>query len=107
MRTNIDIDDDLMTAALAAGPYRTKREAVEAGLKLLQRQAAARKLLELEGKVAWGWGDEERLLNEPNWQQPEPATVRARPAQPSKAKPAKLQRTKPARRAAVARKVET
>jgi antitoxin ParD1/3/4 len=68
MRTNIDIDDDLMSAALAAGPYRTKREAVEAGLKLLQRQAAARKLLELEGKVAWGWGDEDRLDGQPNWQ---------------------------------------
>ena len=68
MRTNIDIDDELMAAALAAGPYRTKREAVEAGLKLLQRQAAARKLLELEGKVDWGWGDEEALAPEPNWE---------------------------------------
>ena len=69
MRTNIDIDDDLMAAALAAGPYRTKREAVEAGLKLLQRQAAARKLLELEGKVTWGWGDEDRLDGRPNWRE--------------------------------------
>ena len=36
MRTNIDIDDELMAAALEAGPYKTK-EAVEAGLKLLAR----------------------------------------------------------------------
>jgi len=103
MRTNIDIDDDLMAAALAAGPYRTKREAVEAGLKLLQRQAAARKLLELEGKVAWGWGDEDRLRDEPNWHAEGPAS--ARPAQPGKAKPAKPQPPKTARRSAAPRKV--
>ena len=36
MRTNIDIDE-LMAAALEAGPYKTKKEAVEAGLKLLAR----------------------------------------------------------------------
>ncbi|MEO7254107.1 MAG: type II toxin-antitoxin system VapB family antitoxin [Casimicrobium sp.] len=28
-----DIDDDLMDAAMRAGPYSTKREAVEAGLQ--------------------------------------------------------------------------
>ena len=32
MRTNIDIDDDLLARAMQAGPYKTKREAVEAGL---------------------------------------------------------------------------
>lgn len=84
MRTNIDIDDELMAAALAAGPYRTKREAVEAGLKLLQRQAAARKLLELEGKVAWGWGDEDRLRDEPNW-----SSAAQGSARPDKTKAAK------------------
>lgn len=85
MRTNIDIDDDLMAAALAAGPYRTKREAVEAGLKLLHRQAAARKLLELEGKVDWGWGDDEALDASPNWQAAETSAPTKRPA----AKPAR------------------
>lgn len=38
MRTNIDIDDDLMAQAMSAGPYKTKKDAVEAGLKLLARQ---------------------------------------------------------------------
>lgn len=89
MRTNIDIDDDLMSAALAAGPYRTKREAVEAGLKLLKRQAAARKLLELEGKVAWGWGDEERLLDQPNWRDTKRGAASPTPA--GKARAAKPQ----------------
>jgi antitoxin ParD1/3/4 len=57
MRTNIDIDDDLMTKAMSAGPYTTKKDAVEAGLKLLARQAAYREVLKWEGKLTWE-GDE-------------------------------------------------
>jgi Arc/MetJ family transcription regulator len=57
VRTNIDIDDELMTKALAAGPYSTKKDAVEAGLKLLARQAAYREILKWEGKLKWE-GDE-------------------------------------------------
>jgi len=57
MRTNIDIDDDLMAAALRAGPYKTKKEAVEAGLKLVARQAAYREILKWRGKLKWE-GDE-------------------------------------------------
>ena len=59
MRTNIDIDDELMSQVLAAGPYKTKKEAVEAGLVLLKRQAAMRELAKMGGTVTWGWdGDE-------------------------------------------------
>jgi antitoxin ParD1/3/4 len=58
MRTNIDIDDELMAAAMAAGPYKTKKEAVEAGLQLLKRQAAYREILKYRDKLQWGWGDE-------------------------------------------------
>ena len=57
MRTNIDIDDDLMAKAMQAGPYKTKKDAVEAGLKLLARQAAYREILKWEGKLKWE-GDE-------------------------------------------------
>jgi antitoxin ParD1/3/4 len=57
MRTNIDIDDDLMAQAMKAGPYKTKKEAVEAGLKLLARQAAYREILKWRGKLKWE-GDE-------------------------------------------------
>lgn len=53
MRTNIEIDDALMAQALKAGPYKTKKEAVEAGLKLLARQAAYREILKWEGKLKW------------------------------------------------------
>jgi Arc/MetJ family transcription regulator len=37
MRTNIDIDDELMRKAIAATGLRTKKAAVEEGLKLLVR----------------------------------------------------------------------
>ncbi len=57
MRTNIDIDDDLMAKAMQAGPYQTKKDAVEAGLKLLARQVAYREILKWEGKLKWE-GDE-------------------------------------------------
>ena len=57
MRTNIDIDDELMEQAMQAGPYKTKKDAVEAGLKLLARQAAYREILKWEGKLKWE-GDE-------------------------------------------------
>ena len=53
MRTNIDIDDDLLEAAMRAGPYKTKKDAVEAGLKLLARQVAYRDILALRGKLRW------------------------------------------------------
>jgi Arc/MetJ family transcription regulator len=53
MRTNIVIDDALLEAAMRAGPFSTKKEAVEAGLKLLARQAAYRDILALRGKLRW------------------------------------------------------
>jgi antitoxin ParD1/3/4 len=73
MRTNIDIDDDLMARAMAAGPFKTKKDAVEAGLRLLERQAAYREIVKWRGKLDWGWGDEERLNGQPNWRYTPPA----------------------------------
>ena len=60
MRTNIDIDDALMEGAMRAGPFKTKKDAVEAGLALLARQAAYREILKWEGKLHWD-GDDETL----------------------------------------------
>ncbi len=57
MRTNIVIDEDLMNQAMKAGPFKTKKDAVEAGLKLLARQAAYREILKWEGRLKWE-GDE-------------------------------------------------
>jgi len=53
MRTNIVIDDALLEAAMKAGPFNTKKDAVEAGLRLLARQAAYRDILALRGKLRW------------------------------------------------------
>ena len=58
MRTNIDIDDSTLEAAMRAGPFKTKKEAVEAGLKLLARQAAYREILKWEGKLHWDGDDD-------------------------------------------------
>ena len=38
MRTNIDIDDELMRGAMAATGLKTKKAVVEAGLELLARR---------------------------------------------------------------------
>ena len=60
MRTNIEIDDELMDIAMRAGPYRTKKDAVEAGLKLLAQQVSYREVLKWHGKLHWdgdAWDD--------------------------------------------------
>lgn len=36
MRTNIDIDDTILQAAMQAGGFKTKKETVEAGLRMLR-----------------------------------------------------------------------
>jgi Arc/MetJ family transcription regulator len=67
MRTNIVIDDAVLDAAMRAGPYKTKKDAVEAGLKLLARQAAYRDILALRGKLRWDDAPEagRRVVSEP------------------------------------------
>jgi len=53
MRTNIVIDDKLMNQALKASGCKTKREAVEEGLKLLLRRSQQQKIRSLRGKLRW------------------------------------------------------
>lgn len=53
MRTNIMIDDQLMERALAASGYRTKREAVEEGLRLLVRLKQQERIRAARGKLPW------------------------------------------------------
>ena len=52
MRTNIVIDDKLMSDALKSG-YKTKKEAVEEGLKLLIQRNKQRAIRKLRGKLSW------------------------------------------------------
>jgi antitoxin ParD1/3/4 len=73
MRTNIIIDETLMAEAMKAGPYKTKKEAVEAGLRLLARQAAYREILKWEGKLKWE-GDESI-----DWTKPAPGAAEPSP----------------------------
>lgn len=53
MRTNIILDDELITQAMKAGPFKTRKDAVDAGLRLLARQVAYRDILALRGKLRW------------------------------------------------------
>jgi Arc/MetJ family transcription regulator len=58
MRTNIDIDDKLMDYVMATGDFKTKREAVEAGLQLIKRRHAYDALLAARGTLFWDDSDE-------------------------------------------------
>jgi Arc/MetJ family transcription regulator len=58
MRTNIEIDDALMAAAMEAGGFKTKKEAVEEGLRLVRRRQVYEGLLALRGNLQWDDSDE-------------------------------------------------
>jgi len=53
MRTNIVIDDSLMADALRLTGLKTKREAVELGLKTLIKLKKQEKLRGFRGKLPW------------------------------------------------------
>jgi Arc/MetJ family transcription regulator len=82
MRTNIIIDDQLMANAMSSGAFRTKKEAVEEGLKLLARQAAYQRILALRGKIHWDLAGD--------WMQSEPSASKT----PQKTRPPKKITTK-------------
>lgn len=58
MRTNIVIDDKLMDAVMSTGDFKTKREAVEAGLRLIQRRKAYAAIRAARGTLHWDDSDE-------------------------------------------------
>lgn len=53
MRTNIDIDDDLMRDAMRASGERTKRAVVDRALRLLVETRGQTRIRRLRGKVTW------------------------------------------------------
>jgi len=53
MRTNIVIDDSLMTEALKVSNLKTKRETVEEALKLLIEMKNQAKIRQFRGKLRW------------------------------------------------------
>jgi Arc/MetJ family transcription regulator len=107
MRTNIEIDDKLMQAAMAAGNFKTKREAVEEGLRMIKRRKAYDALLAARGTLHWDDSDEawaqwrsqqatqvNELAAAPYAPQVPESVRKARAAPIAKARPAKRGRTK-------------
>jgi len=60
VRTNVVIDDELMSRALRSSGCRTKKAAIEEGLRLLVQMNSQKRLRELKGKIAWE-GDLEEM----------------------------------------------
>ena len=53
MRTNIVIDDELMSSVMKLTGIRTKREAVEMGLKTLLKLQQQENIRNYRGKLEW------------------------------------------------------
>jgi Arc/MetJ family transcription regulator len=60
MRTSVVIDDDLMNSALKASGRKTKKDAIEDGLKLLVRMKGQERIRDFRGKLKWA-GDLEAM----------------------------------------------
>jgi Arc/MetJ family transcription regulator len=63
MRTNIVIDDQLMRDAMQASGARTKREAVEIGLRTLVKLEQQQRIKAFRGRMAWD-GDLDSMRND-------------------------------------------
>jgi len=63
MRTNVVIDDDLMESALKASGKKTKKDAIEEGLRLLIRIKGQERIREFRGKLKWTGNLEEMRLD--------------------------------------------
>ena len=53
MRLKIEIEDQLMSSAMAAGDFKTQTEAIEEGLRRITRTNAYKKIRALRGKLQW------------------------------------------------------
>jgi Arc/MetJ family transcription regulator len=62
MRTNVVINDALMESALKVSGLRTKKDAIEEGLKLLVQVQRQKEIRNFRGKLKWSGNlDEMRL----------------------------------------------
>ena len=59
MRTNVVINDDLMKSALKESGLKTKKDAIEEGLKLLVQVKSQKKIKDFRGKLKWSGNLEE------------------------------------------------
>lgn len=53
MRTNIDLDETLVTRGLQLSGLRTKKDLVNMALREFIRKNDQKKILELRGKIQW------------------------------------------------------
>jgi Arc/MetJ family transcription regulator len=60
MRTNVVIDDQLMEKALKLSGFNTKKDAIEAGLRLLVKFSSQAKIKDFRGKLKW-YGDLDKM----------------------------------------------
>lgn len=60
MRTNVVIDDQLMEEALLLSGFRTKKAAIEAGLRLLIKFSRQEKVRNFRGRLKWS-GDLDKM----------------------------------------------
>lgn len=62
MRTNIDIDDDLIKKARALTKSKSKKEIVHMALQNLVKHLQRKKMLDYKGKIKWE-GDLKTMRN--------------------------------------------
>jgi len=53
MRTNVVLDDELVRSALKLSGFKTKKKAIEEGLKLLVQLNRQKKVKSFRGKLKW------------------------------------------------------
>ena len=53
MRTNVVLDDDLVKKALELSGFKTKKKAIEEGLKLLVQLNQQKNVKSFRGKLKW------------------------------------------------------
>jgi Arc/MetJ family transcription regulator len=63
MRTNVVIDDQLMESALKASGLKSKRAAIEEGLRLLVQMKGQERIKDFRGKLVWT-GDLDEMRSE-------------------------------------------
>ena len=53
MRTNVVINDNLMASALKVSGFKTKKDAIEEGLRLLVQMNSHKEIKQFRGKLKW------------------------------------------------------
>lgn len=64
MRTNIDIDDNLVEEAFKVSQAKTKKELIHQALKEFVQNRRRLNLLDLEGKIEFAKGYNHKLMRE-------------------------------------------